>query len=76
MKFDEKIKNKYLYKKGYNIFKLLYFFYQYLKSKKILKQKIFYSNWIGSQYWIIRRKICKTDSQCVDVHKMVFAGAI
>ena len=45
MKFEEKIKNKYLYTKGYNLFKLFYFLYQYLKSKRILKQKVFYSNW-------------------------------
>ena len=45
MKIEEKIKEKYLYKEGFNLFKLFYFLYQYLKSKKILKQKIFYSNW-------------------------------
>ena len=45
MKFEEKIKNKYLYRKGNNIFKLFYFLYQYFKSRKILKQKVFYSNW-------------------------------
>ena len=45
MKIEEKIKEKYLYKEGFNLFKLIYFLYQYLKSKKILKQKIFYSNW-------------------------------
>tara|TARA_B100001057_G_scaffold499090_1_gene608474 strand:+ start:6376 stop:7125 length:750 start_codon:yes stop_codon:yes gene_type:complete len=45
MKFEERIKNKYLYKKGNNLFKLFYFLYQFLKSKKILKQKVFYSNW-------------------------------
>ena len=45
MKFEENIKNKYLYKKGYNFFKIIYFIYQFIKSKKILKKKIFYSNW-------------------------------
>jgi hypothetical protein len=45
MRLEEKIKDKYLYRKGYNLFKLFYFLYQYLKSRKILKQKIFYSNW-------------------------------
>ena len=45
MKIEEKIKNKYLYKSGFNLFKLFYFFYQYLKTKKILKQRVFYSNW-------------------------------
>ncbi len=45
MKIEEKIKNRYLYKKGNNLFKLFYFLYQFLKSKKILKTKVFYSNW-------------------------------
>ena len=45
MKIEEKIKNKYLYKSSFNLFKLFYFFYQYLKTKKILKQRVFYSNW-------------------------------
>ena len=45
MKIEEKIKNKYLYKSGFNFFKLFYFVYQYLKTKKILKQRVFYSNW-------------------------------
>ena len=43
MKYDEKLKNKYLYKKGLNLFKILYFTYQYFKSKKNLKKS--YSNW-------------------------------
>ena len=45
MKLDEKIKNFYLYKKKLNFFKILYFFYQYVKSMKFLKKRIFYSNW-------------------------------
>ncbi len=45
MKFEEKIKNRYLYKKGLNFFKFFYFIYQYLKSKKALKKRVFYSNW-------------------------------
>jgi FkbM family methyltransferase len=45
MKFEEKIKNKYLYSKGFNLFKVLYFLYQLIKTKKILKEKKFYSNW-------------------------------
>ena len=45
MKIEEKIKNKYLYKSGFNFFKLFYFVYQYLKTKKILKQRVFHSNW-------------------------------
>tara|TARA_B100000780_G_scaffold212925_1_gene152543 strand:- start:1495 stop:2247 length:753 start_codon:yes stop_codon:yes gene_type:complete len=45
MKFEEKIKNKYLYSEGFNFFKLLYFVYQFLKSKKIQKKRILYSNW-------------------------------
>ena len=38
MKYDEKLKNKYLYKKGLNLFNILYFAYQYFKSKKNLKK--------------------------------------
>jgi FkbM family methyltransferase len=45
MKFEEKIKDKYLYSNGLNFFKFFYFLYMYIKSKKILKSKIFYSNW-------------------------------
>jgi len=45
MKIEEIIKNKFLYSKGFNFFKVIYFIYQFLKTKKILKQKIFYSNW-------------------------------
>lgn len=45
MKFEEKIKNKYLYSKGFNFFKLFYFLYQLIKTNKILKEKKFYSNW-------------------------------
>ena len=45
MKIEERFKEKFLYQKGFNFFKVFYFIYQYLKSKKILKQKIFYSNW-------------------------------
>ena len=45
MKFEEKIKNRFLYSRGFNLFKLLYFFYQFLKSKKIQKKRILYSNW-------------------------------
>ena len=33
MRLEEKLKEKYLYKKGYNIFKLVYFLSQYFKSK-------------------------------------------
>ena len=43
MKLEEKIKNKFLYTKKLNILKILYFYYQYLKSKKGLKKS--YSNW-------------------------------
>ena len=45
MKIEEKIKNKYLYSTSFNFFKLIYFFYQFLKTKKILKKRIVYSNW-------------------------------
>ena len=33
MKIEEKIKNNFLYSKNLNLFKLLYFFFQYIKSK-------------------------------------------
>ncbi|MDC3403812.1 FkbM family methyltransferase [Candidatus Pelagibacter sp.] len=45
MKIEERLKEKYLYKKGFNFFKIFYFIYQYFKTRKILKQKTFYSNW-------------------------------
>ena len=45
MKLEEKIKNKYLYKKKLIYIKIIYFFYQYIKSMKFLKKRIFYSNW-------------------------------
>ena len=45
MKLEEKLKNKYLYKKKLNFFKIIYFIYQYLKSKKILHKRSFHSNW-------------------------------
>ena len=45
MKIEEKLKDKYLYSTGFNFFKLIYFLYQFLKTKKILTQRIFYSNW-------------------------------
>ena len=43
MKIEEKIKAKYLYKDGLNIIKILYFFFQSLKSK--LKPRIINANW-------------------------------
>lgn len=43
MKIEEKIKAKYLYKNKLNTFKVLYYFYQYLKSK--LKPRIINANW-------------------------------
>jgi FkbM family methyltransferase len=45
MKLEEKIKNNFLYKKKLNIFKYLYFFYQFLKTKKIQNNRKLYSNW-------------------------------
>jgi len=45
MKIEERLKEKFLYQKGFNFFKFFYFIYQYLKTKKALKQKVFYSNW-------------------------------
>ena len=41
MKIEERLKEKYLYKKGFNFFKIFYFIYQYFKTRKILKQKLF-----------------------------------
>ena len=38
MKFEEKIKQKYLYDSGFNIFKYLYFFIQKFKNKKHIKK--------------------------------------
>ena len=43
MKLEEKIKNKFLYTKKLNFFKIIYFFFQYLKSKQKLKKS--HSNW-------------------------------
>ena len=43
MKLEEKLKNKYLYSKNYNIPKLFYFFFQYLKYR--LKPRRLNSNW-------------------------------
>jgi len=43
MKIEEKLKYKYLYSKGLNIFKILYFNIQFLKSK--IKPRIIKSNW-------------------------------
>ena len=45
MKLDAKLKDKFLYKKKRNLFKIIYFFYQYIKSMKFIKKRIFYSNW-------------------------------
>ena len=43
MKFDEIIKNKFLYSRKRNFVKYIYFYSQYLKSKIKLKKS--YSNW-------------------------------
>ena len=43
MKIEEKIKAKYLYKDKLNIIKILYFFFQFLKSK--FKPRIINANW-------------------------------
>lgn len=45
MKIDEKIKNKYLYSKNFNLFKFFYFNYQLIKSKLLQNTKKIYSNW-------------------------------
>ena len=38
MKFEEKIKNKFLYTEKLNFIKIIYFFFQYIKSKIKLKK--------------------------------------
>ena len=38
MKLEEKIKQKYLYTTGFNLFKILYFFIQKLKSNNYIKR--------------------------------------
>jgi FkbM family methyltransferase len=45
MKLEERLKQKYLYRRGLSFIKIIYFLYQYFKTKKILKKRIFYSNW-------------------------------
>ena len=45
MQLDEKLKDKFLYKKKLNFLKVIYFFYQLIKSKKIIKKRTFHSNW-------------------------------
>jgi hypothetical protein len=41
MKFEEKIKTKFLYTKKLNFFKIVYFFFQYLKGGKKIKKAHF-----------------------------------
>ena len=66
MKFEEKIKEKYLYSKGFNVFKIFYFYYQFLKSKKALKKKVFIQ--IGvSTCWQINYLKKKKDGFFIDV---------
>ena len=43
MKIEEKIKSKFLYSNNLNLFKILYFIFQYLKSK--FMPRIINSNW-------------------------------
>ena len=43
MKIEEKIKAKFLYKSGLNLFKILYYSYQLIKSK--IKPRIINANW-------------------------------
>ena len=45
MKIDARIKNKYLYTKNINFFKILYFYYQLLKTKVFQNKRKIYSNW-------------------------------
>ena len=68
MKLEEKIKNKYLYKKKLNFIKIIYFFYQYIKSMKFLKKRIFYSNWgvdkMAEDFFKQRKAGCFVDVGC------------
>ena len=45
MKIEEKIKSKFLYSNGLNVFKIVYFYYQFLKAKIIQNKRKLYSNW-------------------------------
>ena len=45
MKIEERLKEKYLYRKGLSFIKIIYFIYQFFKTRKNLKKRIFYSNW-------------------------------
>ena len=45
MKIEELLKEKYLYRKGLSFIKIIYFIYQFFKTRKNLKKRIFYSNW-------------------------------
>ena len=43
MKIEEKIKSKFLYSDGLNLFKIFYYYFQFLKSK--LKPRVITANW-------------------------------
>ena len=45
MKFEENLKDKFLYSKKFNLFKFVYFYYQLLKTTVLLRRRKIYSNW-------------------------------
>ena len=64
MKIEEKIKDNFLYSKNLNLFKLLYFFFQYLKNK--FYPRIIYSNW-GADMIVLNIFKKKKDGVYIDV---------
>jgi FkbM family methyltransferase len=66
MKFEEKIKNKFLYTEKLNFIKIMYFFFQYIKSKIKLKKS--YSNWgidmMSDHFFIKQNKGIYIDIGC------------
>ena len=45
MKFEENLKDKFLYSKRFNLFKFIYFYYQLIKTKILQRKRRVYSNW-------------------------------
>jgi FkbM family methyltransferase len=45
MKFEENLKDKFLYSKKFNLFKFVYFYYQLLKTTVLQRRRKIYSNW-------------------------------
>ena len=68
MKIEEKLKDKFLYSKSFNLFKFIYFFYQFFKTKKELKKRIFYSNWgldvLADKFFQNKKKSVYIDVGC------------